>query len=212
MSRPASRIRVLCADDHRIVREGLALIINQHPDLAVVGLAASGKEAVALFTQLQPDVTIMDLQMEGGAGVESIEAIRRGDPDAKVIVLTMYVGDEDIHRAVSAGAAAYLFKNTISDDLVRVIRDVHRGERPAMSPDLKARLDERAGRPRITLREVQVLEMISHGLRDKEIASAMNISERTVHVHVQNILLKLGAKDRTAAVRTAVKRGIIRMM
>lgn len=208
----AGRIRILCVDDHRIVREGLALIINQHPDLEVVGLAASGEEALTLFERLRPDVTIMDLQLGPMSGVDAIEAIRRRDANAKVIVLTMYVGDEDIHRAVAVGAVAYLFKNTISADLVRVVREVHRGERPAMSPELHARLSERAARPHITPREVQVLEMVSHGLRDKEIAAAMGISERTVYVHVANILHKLNAKDRTAAVRTAVTRGIIRIV
>jgi len=209
MSEP--RIRVLCADDHRIVREGICLIIGQQPDMEVTGSAASGEEALLMFREQRPDVTLMDLQMGGMSGVETIRAIRRDVPEAKVIVLTMYVGDEDIHQAVTAGASAYLFKNTISDDLIRVIREVHRSPDAVLSPEVRERLAERQGRPRVTEREVQILELISQGLRDKEIAEASGISEKTVYVHVKNILAKLDAKDRTAAVRAAVRRGIIRM-
>lgn len=164
-----------------------------------------------MFREQRPDITVMDLQMGGMTGVEAIRAIRTEAPGAKVIVLTMYVGDEDIHQAVSAGASAYLFKNTISDDLIRVIREVHRNQAPVISVEVKARLAEREGRPRVTQREVEILELISQGLRDKEIAEATGISEKTVYVHVKNILAKLDAKDRTAAVRAAVRRGIIRM-
>ncbi len=206
-----ARIRVLCADDHRIVREGIGLIISQQPDMEVTGAAASGEECLTMFREQHPDITVMDLQMGGMTGVEAIRAIRRETPDAKVIVLTMYIGDEDIHQAVTAGASAYLFKNTISDDLIRVIREVHGSTEPVISGEVKARLLERVGRPRVTEREVEILELISQGLRDREIAEATGISEKTVHVHVKNILAKLNAKDRTAAVRTAVRRGIIRM-
>lgn len=205
------KIRVLCADDHRIVREGIGLIIGQQPDMEVTGSAASGEECLVMFREQRPDITVMDLQMGGMTGVEAIRAIRTEAPGAKVIVLTMYVGDEDIHQAVSAGASAYLFKNTISDDLIRVIREVHRNQAPVISVEVKARLAEREGRPRVTQREVEILELISQGLRDKEIAEATGISEKTVYVHVKNILAKLDAKDRTAAVRAAVRRGIIRM-
>jgi DNA-binding NarL/FixJ family response regulator len=208
----ATRIRVLCADDHPIVREGIGLIISQQPDMDVVGAAASGEQCVTLHRELRPDVTVMDLQMGGMTGVDAIRAIRRETPEAKVIVLTMYSGDEDIHQAVSAGASAYLFKNAISNDLIRVIREVHASSEPVLSREILARLDERAGRPRVTPREVEILELISQGLRDKEIAEAVGISENTVYVHVKNILAKLNAKDRTAAVRTAVHRGIIRMV
>ena len=205
------KIRVLCADDHRIVREGIGLIISQQPDMEVSGSAASGEECLLMFREQRPDITVMDLQMGGMTGVEAIRAIRAEAPDAKVIVLTMYVGDEDIHQAVSAGASAYLFKNTISDDLIRVIREVHRNQAPVISVEVRARLAEREGRPRVTQREVEILELISQGLRDKEIAEATGISEKTVYVHVKNILAKLDVKDRTAAVRAAVRRGIIRM-
>jgi RNA polymerase sigma factor (sigma-70 family) len=207
----AERIRVLCADDHRIVREGISLIISQQPDMEVTGAATSGEECLAMFRRRRPDITVMDLQMGGMSGVETIRAICKEDPDAKVIVLTMYIGDEDIHQAITAGARAYLYKNTISDDLLRVIREVHRSQEPIISAEIQARLDERAGRPRVTPREVEILELISQGLRDKEIAEAIGISENTVYVHVKNILAKLEARDRTAAVRAAMRRGIIHM-
>ena len=207
----AVRSRVLCADDHPIVREGIGQVISQQPDMEVTGAAASGEQCVAMFRQHHPDITVVDLQMGAMNGVEVIRAIRAIDPEAKLIVLTMYIGDEDIHQALSAGASAYLYKNTISDDLVRVIRAVHGSDTPVIEPDIQARLDERAGRPRVTPREVEILELVSQGLRDKEIAEAMGISENTVYVHVKNILAKLNAKARTAAVRTAVRRGIIRM-
>jgi DNA-binding NarL/FixJ family response regulator len=203
------RIRVLCADDHRIVRDGLTVLIDQQPDMAVVGVAESGEEAVKLFLRLRPDITILDMQMSPMTGVDAIRAIREADAHARIIVLTMYVGDEDIHQAVSAGAAAYLFKNTAASDLIGVIREVYLGHRPAADVDLTTRLQERSGRSRLTPREAQVLELISHGLRDREIAAAMEISEHTVSVHVKNILAKLEVRDRTAAVRAALTRGII---
>jgi two-component system NarL family response regulator len=164
---------------------------------------------VQLFLRLRPDITILDMQMSPLTGVDAIRAIRQADPNARIIVLTMYTGDEDIHQAVSAGAAAYLFKNTAANDLIDVVREVHRGHRPTTPVDLTTRLSERSGRSRLTPREAQVLELISHGLRDREIAEAMAISEHTVSVHVKNILAKLGVRDRTAAVRAALTRGII---
>ena len=205
------RIRVLCADDHPIVREGIGQVISHQPDMEVTGAAASGEECVEMFRQQRPDVVVVDLQMGGMSGFEAIRAIRDEDPAAKVIVLTMYIGDEDIHQALSAGASAYLYKNAISDDLTSVIRDVHRSDQPVISTEIRARLAERAQRPRVTPREVEILELVSQGLRDKEIAEAIGISENTVYVHMKNILAKLGARDRTAAVRAAVHRGIIRM-
>lgn len=207
----SGRIRVLCADDHPIVREGIGQVISQQPDMEVTGAAASGEQCVAMFREQRPDITVVDLQMGAMNGVEVIRAIRAIDPSAKLIVLTMYIGDEDVHQAMSAGASGYLYKNTISDELVRMIRTVATSDNPIIGPEIQARLDERAGRPRVTPREVEILELVSQGLRDKEIAEAIGISEKTVYVHVKNILAKLDAKDRTAAVRTAVRRGIIRM-
>ncbi|MEQ1759649.1 MAG: response regulator transcription factor [Vicinamibacterales bacterium] len=204
-----SRIRVLYADDHRLVREGIGLIISQQPDMEVVGSAASGEECVRLFKKLRPDITLVDLQMGKMSGVNAIRAIRGAVPSAKIVVLTMYAGDEDIYQAVTAGASAYLLKNTISDDLLGVIRNVHGSQTPLLNSAVKARLAERAGRPHVTPREAEILNFIAAGLRDKEIAQAAGISESTVYVHVRNILAKLDARDRTAAVQTAVRRGII---
>jgi two-component system, NarL family, response regulator len=202
-------IRVLCVDDHRIVREGIALIIARQPDMTVVGSAATGEEAIALFTRHRPDVTLMDLQLGSMSGVDAIRAIRLRDAAARIIVLTMYHGDEDIHRALEAGAAIYLLKDTLSDDLIRVVREVHAGQKPMIGPEVQARLAERAAGPTLTPREIQVVELISRGMRNKEIAAALGITEETAQVHVKNILAKLKVQDRTAAVNVALRRGII---
>ena len=201
-------IRVLCVDDHRIVREGIGLIIAREPDMEVVGSAATGEEAVAVFTRERPDVTLMDLQLPTMSGLEAIHAIRREDADARIIVLTMYQGDEDIHRALTAGATTYLLKDTLSDDLIRFVREVHAGRRP-IRPDVKARLDERATQPTLTPREVQVMELVSEGKRNKEIAVRLGISEETDQVHLKNIFAKLKVGERTAAVNVAIRRGIV---
>ena len=201
-------IRVLCVDDHRIVREGIGLIIARQPDMEVVGSAATGEEAVSLFKRERPDVTLMDLQLATMSGLEAIQAIRREDADARIIVLTMYQGDEDIHRALTAGATTYLLKDTLSDDLIRFVREVHAGRRPIRA-DVKARLDERATQPTLTPREVQVMELVSEGRRNKEIAVLLGISEETVQVHLKNIFAKLKVGERTAAVNVAIRRGIV---
>ncbi|HEX7940627.1 MAG TPA: response regulator transcription factor [Gemmatimonadaceae bacterium] len=203
-------IRILCVDDHRIVREGLALIIGRQPDMEVIGTASSGEEAVDLFTRLRPDITLMDLNLRGMSGLDAIKAIRRHDPRARLVVLTMHNGEEYIHRALEAGAASYVLKDTLSDNLVDTIRDVHEGRR-TLAPDVEARLAERAGNAHLTPREVQVVELISQGMRNKEIAAALGISFETAQVHVKNILAKLKVQDRTAAVSVAVRRGIIQL-
>ena len=179
--------------------------------MTVVGLAASGEEALNLFRTEKPDVTLMDLQLGGMSGVQTIRAIRHIDPGARIVVLTMYQGDEDIYRALEAGATTYLLKDTLSDDLIRVIREVHAGGHPAVSPDLEERLSKRATRPRLTPREIEVLELVSQGLRNREIGLALGVSEETVQVHVRNILAKLDVKDRTGAVSVAHRRGIIHL-
>jgi DNA-binding NarL/FixJ family response regulator len=196
------RIRVLCVDDHRIVREGLTLIINRQPDMDVVGSAADGEEAVQLFARLSPDVTLMDLQLG------TIRAIRRQNPAARIVVLTLHQGDEDIHRALEAGATTYLLKDTVSDDLVRVVRQVHAGGHPLM-PTVEARLAERAAGPTLTRRELQVIELISQGMRNRQIAASLGISAETAHVHVRNILSKLKVNDRSGAINVALRRGMI---
>jgi len=201
-------IRVLCVDDHRIVREGIALIIERQPDIKVIGSAASAEEAVELFRVSRPDITLMDLQLGAMSGVEAIRAIRRLEPRARIIVLTMYHGGEDIHRALEAGAATYLLKDTLSDDLIRILRDVHAGRAP-IDPEVQARLAERAAKPTLTPREIQVVELIAQGMRNKEIAATLGISDDTAQVHVKNILAKLDVKDRSAAINVALRRGII---
>jgi len=203
-----SPIRVLCVDDHRIVREGIALIISREPDMQVVGSASTGEEAVGLFERERPDVTLMDLQLPTMSGLEAIRAIRSTHVDARIIVLTMYQGDEDIHRALAAGATTYLLKDTLSDDLIRVVREVHAGRRP-IRPEVRARLEERAAQPTLTPQEVQVMELVSEGRRNKEIALTLGISEETVQVHLKNIFAKLKVGERTAAVNVALRRGIV---
>jgi len=204
-----AQIRVLCVDDHRIVRDGIALIIDREPDMKVVARAATGEEAIALFQKHRPDITLMDLQLAAMSGVEAIRAIRAQDPAARVVVLTMSRGDEDVYRALEAGAATYLMKDTAFEDLVRVVREVHAGEQPEFSQDVKDRLVERAGRPTLTPREIQVLELVRRGLRNREIAASLAISEETVQSHVKSILAKLDVQDRTAAIDVALRRGIL---
>ncbi len=203
-------IRILCVDDHRIVREGLSLIINRQPDMEVVGTASSGEEAVELYARSRPDVTLMDLNLRGMGGLDAIRAIRRQNPQARIVVLTMHSGEEYIHRALEAGASTYLLKDTLSDHLIGVIRDVFHGKR-ALTPDVEARLAERAGNAQLTPREVQVVQLISQGMRNKEIAAALGIKFETAQVHVKNILSKLKVQDRTAAVSVAVRRGFIQL-
>ena len=202
-------IRILCVDDHRIVREGIALVIGREPDMEVIGLAASGEESIELYRQHRPDVTIMDLQLKAMSGVDAIREIRSHDRSARIVVLTMSRGDEDVFRALQAGAVTYLSKDTAFDDLTRVIREVHSGKHPEVSAEVKAKLAGRAARPALTPREVQVLELMRRGLRNREIGASLGISEETVQSHVKNILSKLEVPDRTAAIDVALRRGII---
>jgi DNA-binding NarL/FixJ family response regulator len=204
------KIRILCVDDHRLVLAGLALMIGRQPDMELIASAATGEEAITLFRLHRPDITLMDLQLPVMSGLEAIRVIRHEAPEARIVVLTMYNGDEDIHRALRAGASTYLLKDMLSDDLMRVIREVHTGQH-ALQPDVQVRLDQRATRPILTPREVQVTELIGRGLRNKEIAAELGISEETVQVHVKSILAKLGVNDRTAAVTVAMRRGIFHL-
>jgi DNA-binding NarL/FixJ family response regulator len=202
-------IRVLCVDDHSLVREGIALILDAEYDIRVVASAATGSEAVTLFRQHRPDVTLMDLQLPVISGLDAIRAIRTEAADARIIVLTMYQGDEDIYQALQAGAATYLLKDTLSKDLVRIVREVHAGGRP-MPAEIAASLANRP-LPTVTAREREVLSLMAAGMRNKEIAAALRIAEETVHAHVKNIFSKLNVNDRTAAVSAALRRGIVHL-
>jgi two-component system NarL family response regulator len=206
----AGRIRVLCVDDHRVMLDGLALLIGRQPDMEVVASATNGDQAVSQHSAVHPDVTLMDLQLPGMNGLEAIRQIRQADPDARIVVLTMYQGDEDIYRALEAGAATYLLKDALSDELVDVIRQVHSGRKPLM-PEVEAQLESRRQQPTLTPRELQVVRLISEGLRNKEIAVTLGISEQTAKVHVKNILAKLHVNDRAAVISVAARRGIVHL-
>ena len=203
-------IRILCVDDHPLVREGLTRKVEHQKDMKVVAAAATGEEGIRLFKSYRPDITLMDLNLPGISGLEAIAAIRKTAPDARIIVLTMYTGDENIHRALEAGAAAYVLKSTLSDDLIRVVRQVHAGARP-MSPEVASQLAERGESPALTPRELGVIEQMARGRRNKEIAEELGISDETIEVHARKIFKKLGVRDRTAAVMTALRRGILRL-
>lgn len=205
-----SPIRILVVDDHRIVREGLTLILQREPDMVVVGSSASGEAAIAAFETHRPDIVLMDLQLPGISGVEATRAMRRSGHPGRIVVLTMYEGDEDIFRALEAGAATYLLKDSISDDLIAIIRQVHAGRQP-LPPDVKARLDIRSARPTVTPREAHVLQLVALGQRNKEIAVSLSIREDTVEAHLKNIFSKLEVHDRTAAVQVALRRGILHL-
>lgn len=205
-------ISVLCVEDHPIVAEGIASIVNRQSDMAVVGIAASGKEALMLFKRKHADITLMDLELRDGEnGIDAIRLIRCESPDAQIIVLTVHQGDEDIFQALNAGAAAYLLKEEVPDELVRIIRDVRHGRTPSMRPVLAERLEKCASGEHLTPREVQVLSLVSHGLRNKEIAAVLGISEETAREHAKHILRKLEVNDRSGAVAEGARRGIIRI-
>jgi DNA-binding NarL/FixJ family response regulator len=210
MAETQHRIRVFCVDDHRVMLDGLALLIGRQPDMEVVGSATHGEQAVDSVARMKPDVTLMDLQLPGVSGLDAIRQIRKANPDARIVVLTMYQGDEDIYRALEAGAATYLLKDALSEDLVRVIREVHTGGRP-LTADVEAALAGRRKQPPLTPREVEVVRLIAEGMRNKEIAVTLGISEQTAKVHVKNILAKLGVSDRAAVIPVALRRGIIHL-
>lgn len=203
-------IRILVTDDHPIVREGLAGIIEDEDDMIVVGEAANGREAVELFSQHRPDVTLMDLRMPQIEGVEAITLIRQQVSNARVIVLTTFDSDEDIYRALRAGAMAYLLKDAPRNELLNTIRAVHAGQK-RISPEMALKLAERLNSPELSAREVEVLRLIVAGKSNSEIGTTLYITEGTVKTHVKTILKKLGTNDRTSAATTALKRGLVRL-
>lgn len=204
------RIRVLCIEDHAVVREGIGLIVDMQLDMTVIASAATGEEGVALHRTLRPDITLMDLELPGIDGIEAIRQIRASDENARVIVLTMHHDPESIHQALHAGATTYLLKDTISKALISVLREVHEGGRP-LPDDIAARLAAREAQPALSPREIEVIRLLSQGLSNKQVAAALHISDDTVHTHLRNIFNKLEVTDRTAAVMAAVRRGIVRL-
>ena len=210
MESSGGRIRVVAADDHPVVRAGIAAMLANEPDLDVVGLASNGAEAVALFEAERPDVVLMDLQMPKVDGVSAIRSIRAIDPDARVVALTTYDGDADIHRALSAGACSYLIKDAMIDQLVAAIRAAAAGKK-VIPPDVATRLAEFTPRADLTARELEVLQHVARGLGNKEIAEAIGRSAETVKAHLESIFRKLEAKDRAHAVTIALQRGFIHL-
>src|SRR5215216_6082084 len=205
-----ARIRVFCVDDHPLLREGLATIINNQPDMMLVAEASNGCEAIQQFRQHQPDVTLMDLRLPDMSGIDALIAIRTEFPEARIIVLTTFEGDVEIHRSLEAGARAYMLKSMPPKDLVEVIRQVHAGKK-RIPAEIAAHLVEHMGEEGLTEREIEVLRHVAGGNRNRDIAERLFISEETVKVHVKHIMEKLGASDRTQAVAIAIQRGIIQL-
>jgi len=201
-------IRVLISDDHPFMREGLAAVIDYKSDMTVVGQACNGYEAIALFRQQQPDITLMDLRMPKLSGVEAIETICAEFNHARIVVLTTYDRDEDIYRGLRAGAKGYVLKDAEPDELLHAIRVVHKGQQYIPSA-VGAKLAERIGNPELSDRELEVLRLMATGKSNLEISTELSIAEGTVKFHMKNILSKLGVSDRTQAMIVALKRGII---
>lgn len=203
-------IRILIADDHPMVREGLAAVLNHDPGMEVVGEAENGREAVKAHQRLQPDVTLMDLRMPVMDGADAITLIRKDCPTALVVILTTFDGDEDIYRAIRAGARGYLLKETGRRGILEAIRAVHSGK-SWIPPEIAAKLAERLSGSELTPREAEILGLIASGKSNKEIAALISTTEGTVKIHVTHILRKLGVKDRTQAATLAMKRGLVRL-
>ena len=205
-----AKIRVLVAEDHLIARVGVAAIINRQPDMLVVAEASNGRQAVERYRQHVPDVALLDLRMPFMSGVEVAVAIRKEFSDARLIALTSYGGDEDIRRTLAAGVRAYLTKDVLRKELLQTIRTVYAGGTYLPAP-LAAALEAQSDSPTLSQREIEVLELVARGLSNKQIAYALEITETTAKNHVQHILQKLGAQDRTRAATAAIERGIIHL-
>ncbi len=204
----STMIRVLIVDDHAIVRKGLATIINHDPEMTVIAQAEDGQQAIDLYREHQPDITLMDLRMPGIAGVEAITAICAEFKQARIAVLTTYDGDEDIYRGLQAGAQGYLLKDAKPGKLLNAIRAIHNGQK-YIPPEVGAKLLQRMSNPELSERELEVLRLMAQGMGNQEIGTALSIGESTVKSHANRIFSKLGVSDRTQAVIAAVKRGLV---
>jgi len=203
-------IRVLCVDDHPLLREGIAALVKSQRDMKLVAEAGSGREALLSFREHRPDVTLMDLRLPDMSGIDTMIAIRSEFPDARILMLTTFEGDVEIRRALEAGARGYMLKSMPPRDLIEGIRQVHAGKK-RIPPEVGSHLAEHMGEEGLTAREVEVLQHIAGGNRNQDIAQQLFISEETVSVHVKHIMEKLGASDRTQAVAIAIRRGIIQL-
>ena len=206
----SEQIRLLVVEDHHIVRQGLVALLNTVADMAVVAEASDGPAGIELFRKHQPDVTLMDLRLPGLAGAEAVAKIRDEYPAARIIVLTTFDGDEDIYRALQAGARGYLLKGMSTDELLDAIRVVHAGK-TRIPPVVAERLANRMTGSALTGRELAVLELIVGGQSNKEIGATLSITEATVKTHINNLLSKLGVTDRTQAATTAIQRGLVHL-
>lgn len=203
-------IRILIADDHVMVAQGLTALLESQSDITVIGRASNGREAIALFRQHQPDIVLMDLRMPEMGGVEATIAICAEFNQARIIVLTTFDGDEDIYRGLRAGARGYVLKDAEAQELLRAIRTVHKGQQ-YIPPAVGAKLAEHMGIPTLSDRELEVLNLMAQGHNNQEISTVLSISESTVKFHTKNIMSKLGASDRVQALIIALKRGVIRI-
>jgi DNA-binding NarL/FixJ family response regulator len=205
-----ARIRILTVDDHPLMREGIAAMIRSQADMLLVAEAADGSEALQRFREHQPDVTLMDLRLPGRSGIDTMIAIRAEFPEARILMLTTFEGDVEIQRALQAGARGYMLKSMPPGELLAGIREVHAGKK-RIPPEVAAHLAEHMGEETLTARELEVLQQVAGGNRNRDIAGRLFISEETVKVHIKHIMEKLGAKDRTGAVAIALRRGMIQL-
>ena len=203
-------LRVLCVDDHPLLRQGIAALVEGQRDMELVAEAGNGREALRQFREHRPDVTLLDLRLPDMSGIDALIAIRSEFPGARVLIFTTFEGDAEIQRALEAGARGYLLKTMPPADLIDAIRQVHAGKK-RIPPEIAAQLAEHASDEDLTGRELEVLREVAGGSRNHEIASRLFISEETVKVHVKHIMEKLGANDRTQAVAVAIRRGIIQL-
>lgn len=207
---PLKPITILSVEDHPVFREGLSTIIGSQADMLLVAQASNAVEAIEEFRRQQPDITLMDLRLPGSDGTDTLKGIRREFPDARIIMLTTTDSDGEIHRALRAGASAYILKSMPTDELLEVIRLVHAGRR-TVSPEVAVRIAEHLDKDELTSRESEVLRLIHDGHRNKQIAALLAITETTVNFHIKNLVVKLSANDRTHAVTIALRRGLLQV-